>query len=86
METKLNDFNFDLDFDVNTTNYSRKSFYYSSLMTFLAALHFYSIVKMAQQLVESETAGDRYSILTLGFVSIWDGYLCILHFYFAINV
>lgn len=70
-------------FSPNPTNFARKSFLYSSVISLLAALHFYSIIKILIDL-NDESAASRYSVVTLAFVSVWDCYLCIAHFLMAI--
>ena len=51
----------------------------------IAIIHSISCFMMIQKIMENEIEGSSYSIISLSFVAIWDMYLCIVNFLFAVR-
>lgn len=63
----------------------KKTINYSILLTFLAIINLYAIAKMIKQCIDTPTKATQLSLLTVGFIMIWDTYICLAHLYLALS-
>jgi len=63
----------------------RKTINYSIILTFLAIINLYGVAKMIKQCIDSPSKASQLSILTIGFILIWDTYICFGHLYLALK-
>ncbi len=69
----------------DTTNYETKIINYSILLTFIGIVNLYSIAKMIKTSLESAAEANKISMLSIGFITIWDAFICIAHLYCALS-
>lgn len=82
----------DCGFEVKSTLYKdfrdleKKTINYSVLLTFVAIIHLYSIAKMIKLCLDSPTKASQISLITIGFILIWDTYICLAHLFTALRI
>lgn len=69
----------------DSRNYEEKISRYSLLIFAIAILNFYGLLNIIKATFNNEAEGTKYSLVTLLWISIWDGYFCMVHFFFAVN-
>lgn len=66
------------------TDYEKKTVNYSIFLTLLAIVNIYSVAKMVRKALEGGNEANKYSMLTIGFLIIWDTYICLAHLTLAL--
>lgn len=57
----------------------------------IAIFNFYGLLNVIKSTFVNEAEGNKvnvnqkYSLVSLIMVSVWDGYFCMIHFFFAVN-
>lgn len=52
----------------------------------IAIIHSFACFSLIRKVLENESEGSSFSLISLSFLSIWDMYLCIVHFLLAVRV
>jgi len=68
------------------TDYDRKSIHYSVLLIMLALVNLYFIAKMIKTCGSSPAQANKISLVTVGFLTVWDTYICLSHLYLALSM
>jgi hypothetical protein len=50
---------------------------FSMMITAICVIHLYASIQLIKTVVENEPEGKRFSLITLGYLVIWDVYLCL---------
>lgn len=58
---------------------------YSILLTVLLVVQFFFIIKLMKGFLSREHEEEKFSLLSLSIVFIWDGFFCFLNLILAIN-
>lgn len=56
------------------------------MLGIIAVLNAAACFSLIQKVMESENQGNTLSLISLSFAAVWDMYLCILNFLFAVQV
>jgi len=68
------------------TDYDRKTINYSILLILVAITNLYFIAKMIRTCAGSPAQANKISLVTVGFITIWDTYICLSHLYLALSM
>jgi len=52
----------------------------------VAIVHSFACFALIKKILENESEGNAFSLISLAFVAIWDMYLCIVNFLLAVKV
>jgi hypothetical protein len=63
-----------------------KSMNYAIMMVLICVANLYACVKISRDIIANESTGNKISLMTLGFFSGWDVFLCLFHLYNALTV
>lgn len=80
----------DINFEIEVSNeetlyHQKKMMMYGFFMTCIGLTHMYAIVKVIKSLIENESEGDKYSLIMLTIIALWDANLCLSHFIKALE-
>lgn len=59
---------------------------YAIMIVVICVAHLYACIKVSRDIIANESTGNRISLMTLGFFSGWDVFLCLFHLYNALTV
>ena len=62
-----------------------KALYYSLMVTLMCLAHLFATVQIIKTIAQNEPDGNRYSLITLCFLTIWDVFMCLFHLYNALT-
>jgi len=71
---------------IDSTIKASKAMNYAIMIIVICIAHLYACIKMSKDIIMNEATGNRFSLLTLGFFSGWDVFLCLFHLYSALTV
>jgi len=76
-----------LQSSVFSTNSKResKALYYSLMVTLMCLGHLFATVQIIKTIAHNESDGNRYSLITLCLLTIWDVFMCLFHLYNALT-
>jgi hypothetical protein len=70
----------------NDSNFQSSTMKYSIMVTVICVVHLYACIQMIKVIAEHDGEGKRISLLTVGFLTTWDVYLCLFHLSAALTV
>lgn len=70
----------------NSSTKESKSMNYAIMIVIICVAHLYACIKISRDIIHNESTGNRISLMTLGFFSGWDVFLCLFHLYNALTV
>lgn len=63
-----------------------KAMDYSIIVTVICVLHLYACMQLIKQSSQNEAEGHRFSLVTIGFLTSWDIFLCLFHLFEALTI
>ncbi|EAS01841.3 zinc finger, C3HC4 type (RING finger) protein (macronuclear) [Tetrahymena thermophila SB210] len=73
------------DLEDESSQKGRQTMYYAIFLTIVLSIQFIFVIKMMKSFLVQDNEEQKFSLLSLSIVFIWDGFFCFLHLLFAIS-